>query len=370
MKVLQLTKFYPPVRGGIESTTYDITEGLNAAGVRTDVLCSNLTRRTVTETHGAYTVTRAASFGKMLSTSLAPALVVELARRHRGYDLLHVHMPDPLSTLALRLVRPRAKLVVHWHSDVVNQKRALRFYAPLQRWLLQRADAVLVTSQAYGLASPHLADFRSKLHVVPSCIPELARDSSLADAMKARYGGRRIVFALGRMTSYKGFDVLVEAATDLTDDCVVVIAGGGELLASHRDLVAARGLGQRVFLPGEISTAEVHALFAAADVFCLPSVNRAEAFGLVLVEAMASGRPIVATDIPGSGVPWVNQHGMTGLNVPVRDPAALAGAIRLLLDDPALAARYGAAARQRYLDHFTARSMVALLQGIYAGLLG
>ena len=370
MKTLQLTKFYPPVRGGIESTTFDITEGLNEAGIRTDVLCSNLTRETITEAHGAYTVTRAASFGKMLSTSLAPALVAELVRRHRGYALIHVHMPDPLSTLALRLVRPRARLVVHWHSDVVKQQSALRFYAPLQRWLLRRADAVLVTSEAYGAASPHLADFRHKLHVVPSCIPELPRDTTLAGEMKARHGGRRIVFALGRMTSYKGFDVLVEAAAELPDDCVVVIGGGGELLASHRALVAARGLGDRVVFPGEISAAEVHALFAAADVFCLPSVSRAEAFGLVLVEAMAASKPIVATDIPGSGVPWVNQHGVTGLNVPVRDPSALAAAIRTLLDDPALAARCGAAARQRYLDNFTARSMVDSLRSLYARLLG
>lgn len=373
MKTLQLTKFYPPVRGGIESVVYELTEGLNAHGIATDVLCADRSRQTRTDTFPAgYRVRRVGSWGRLLSTSIAPAMLRHAARDARGVDIVHVHLPDPLTNLALWWRPPKARLVVHWHSDVVAQRRALKLYAPLQEWLLRRADAVVATSTAYAGSSPWLRPRMDKVTVIPIGIrdPATAVDPKAVEAVRARHGGRRIVLALGRMTGYKGFDVLAEAARHLPEDCVVVVGGSGELLERHRANVRSLGLDARVVFAGHIADAELPAHYAAASLFCLPSTTRAEAFGVVLLEAMAMSKPVVATDIPGSGVPWVNRHGETGLNVPVGDGPALAGAIRTLLDDPALAARLGAAARRRYLDHFTADSMVDAVETLYARLLG
>jgi len=368
VKVLQISKFYPPVMGGIESVAWELTEGLNRAGVRADVLCSNQMRHTTQEyTASGYTVVRAASMGLMLSTSMAPAMVRVLQRISAGYNLMHVHMPDPMAAFAIWASRPRAKLVVHWHSDVIRQRKALKLYEPLQRWLLARADAIVATSQPYADASAVLRAWRGKIEVIPIGISDnhTLACSIKAAAVRQRFRGRRIVFALGRMTYYKGFDVLIEAAAALPDDCAVLIGGEGEMLDHYRSMVAQRGLAGKVHLLGHINDDDLPSHFEACDVFCMPSTLRAEAYGVAMVEAMVMGKPIVATDIAGSGVPWVNVDGRTGFNVPVGQAKPLADALLGILTDADLRQRLGSASRQRYLDDFHVTAMTERTLNLY-----
>lgn len=372
MKALQISKFYPPVMGGIESVAWELAEGLNRAGVRTDVLCSN--QRAVTTRESCptgYDVWRAASLGTVFSTSVAPAMMWLLRRLVPRYDVLHVHMPDPMAALALWVVRPPLKVVIHWHSDVIRQRVALRIYEPLQRWLLGRADAVVATSERYVEASGALRSCQSKVSVIPIGISDnrgLAC-SEKAATIRQRFRRRRIIFSLGRMTYYKGFDVLIEAARELPDDCVVLIGGDGELLDTYRTIVARRGLAGKVHLPGKIADDELESHFQACDVFCMPSTERAEAYGVAMVEAMVMGKPVVATDIAGSGVPWVNVDGETGFNVPVRQPKSLAVALNRLLGDASLRDQFGQAARRRYLREFNPGLMTSRTIDLYSRLL-
>lgn len=368
VRVLQLSKFYPPVMGGIESVAWELTEGLNRAGWPTDVLCSNQRwRATVDRAGTGYGIWRAGSFGRVMSTSVAPGMVALLHRLARHADILHLHMPDPMAAMALWLVRPRCKVVVHWHSDVIRQRLAMGAYEPLQRWVLERADAVIATSQPYVEASKALCAIRSKVQVVPIGISDHRPQACSVQAakLKRQIHGRRLVFALGRMTYYKGFDVLIEAARALPTDCVVLIGGEGELLGRYRDLVARNGLADKVLLPGHIDDSALASHFEACDVFCMPSNVRAEAYGVAILEAMVMGKPVVASDIPGSGVPWVNQHEVTGLNVPVGDPLALAAALNQLLSDDNRRLACGASARQRYEREFTAHAMTDRTIDIY-----
>jgi len=184
-------------------------------------------------------------------------------------------------------------------------------------------------------------------------------------AIRQLVRGRRIVFALGRMTYYKGFDVLIDAAQNLPDDCAVMIGGDGEMLEHYRRMVVQRGLAGKVQLIGHIHDDDLTSYFEACDVFCMPSTVRAEAYGVAMVEAMVMGKPIVASDIAGSGVPWVNQHGRTGLNVPVGDGGALASAISLLLEDAPVCERFGSASRERYLNEFNAECMTRRTVDLY-----
>lgn len=372
MKTLQISKFYPPVMGGIESVVFELTEGLNRQGVETDVLCAHTSSRTLRErSTTGHRIVRAGSLGKLLSTSMSPALLFAARRMCRDYDLIHVHMPDPMAALALWLTSPQARIVVHWHSDVINQRRALKLYEPLQTWLLRRADAVIATTPQYAEASPSLLAWKSKVEVIPIGITPIDSRGAAdkARALRERFGGRKIVFSLGRMTYYKGFDVLIDAARLLPADAVVVAGGGGELLQTYRERVAAEGLAGRIEFVGRIPDEDLPGYFEAASVFCLSSIVRAEAYGVVLLEAMAMGKPIVTTDIPGSGVPWVNQHEITGLNVPVGDGRAMAVALTRILEDETLAARFGEAGKQRFLTHLTAEAMVARTLSLYQRLL-
>ena len=369
LRALQLAKFYAPVVGGIESVVFELTEGLNRLGCRTDVLCAHDRRLTAVESWPqGYTVTRAASLGQLLSTSMSPRMPGLLSQCAREYDLIHVHLPDPMANLALWWSRPKARIVVHWHSDIIQQRLALRVYAPLQQWLLRRADMIIATSERYWRGSPWLRPLRDKIRVLPIGIEEHPPPvpAEQVRQIQLRYGQRRLVFALGRMVYYKGFQHLIDASAQLPSDVAVVIGGDGPLLEPWRQRVAAVGLDNRVYLPGRIDAQELAAHFEAADIFCLPSDSKAEAFGVVLLEAMRAGKPIVASDIPGSGVGWVNEDGRTGLNVPPADPERLAGALRSLLDEPARAAAYGSAARQRFIENFTAQRMVRQCLDLYS----
>lgn len=368
MRILQVSKFFPPVLGGIESAAWELTEGLNRAGHAADVLCSH--HRWPGERSRAemgYSITRAGSLGRILSTSMAPSMPLQMARVRRRYDVVHVHLPDPLAGMSCLIGRPCGVLVLHWHSDVVRQRRAMKLYGPLQEWLLRRADAIIATSSPYADSSPALQSWRHKVHVIPIGIgDDTARVSRTRVAeIRRRVRGRRIVFALGRMTYYKGFDHLLTAASNLSDDTVVLIGGEGEMSNSLRARVAREGLSGKVQFLGHVPDHELADHFEACDLFCMPSTVRAEAYGVAMLEAMVHAKPVVASDIAGSGVPWVNQHGITGFNVPPGDPAALAVAIRRVLDDDSLRASMGSAARHRYLRNFTSSAMTAATLNLY-----
>ena len=182
-------------------------------------------------------------------------------------------------------------------------------------------------------------------------------DSRKVARLRSQHADRRVIFALGRMTYYKGWEVLIEAATLLPEGVVVVVGGGGPDLSHYRALAQRAGAAGRIEFVGPLTAENVEAYFALAEVFCMASTVRAEAFGVAVLEARARGVAVVATDIPGSGLGWLLQHGVTGLKVPVRDAPALAAAISALLNNDALRARCGFAGRARWGAKFTAETM-------------
>ena len=367
MHCLQLTKFYPPVRGGIETIAFELASGLIERGHSVDVLCSNNKLCTVQEMgeRGEH-VTRTGALLKVLSTSISPRMIIELVRRRSKYQIIHVQFPDPMAVLALLIARPQAKIIIHWQSDIVNQRKTLKLFAPLQQLILKRASTIVCTSKAYATHSKWLSPFANKVRVIPLGIGEPeAPSASVLEKIKDRYAGRKIVFSLGRMTEYKGFNVLIQAAAFLPDDVIILVGGGGSLLTHYRRDVVSLSLQDRVDFLGELTSDEAAGLLHACDVFCLPSVNKAEAFGIVLLEAMAAGKPIVTTNIPGSGVPWVNRHMVSGINVPPGDANALALAIMKLLSDQKLYASLAVGGRARYLKTFTATKMVERVERLY-----
>ena len=160
------------------------------------------------------------------------------------------------------------------------------------------------------------------------------------------------MLAVGRLIYYKGFEYLVRAMNGVDGHLVVI--GQGPLAGELRALADSTGVGDRVTLLGEV--ASVVPYYHAADVFVLPSIARSEAFGLVQLEAMAAGTPVVNTDLD-SGVPYVSPDGVTGLTVPPRDADSLARAINRLLDDRQLARALGERGQMRVREHFTVDAM-------------
>lgn len=330
MKILQLGKFYPPYQGGIESFTYDLTEELNNQGITTDVLCSNTNTSTTTEIMNGYNVTRAGQLITLNSTQLSFSLITCLKKIQDQYDIIHVHFPNPMANLALFITRPKAKIIIHWHSDIIKQKTLLRFYHPLLLWMLNRADKIIATSENYIEGSTYLQRFIHKVNVIPLGInkdnyPEAS--SEKIEKLRAKYSHKKIIFSLGRLVYYKGFQYLIDAAKDLPDDHVILIGGKGPLEKELNEQITKNKLQEKVFLIGRIDNEDLSTFFSACEIFVLPSIERSEAFGVVQMEAMRYGKPIISTNIKDSGVPWVNKDEVTGVVIPPKDSKAIAEAV-------------------------------------------
>jgi rhamnosyl/mannosyltransferase len=240
---------------------------------------------------------------------------------------------------------------------------------PVERRVYARADALLASSPPYVEGSVALTRARAKVAVVPFGI-DLAPFARVAEdavaAVRARHPGP-IWLSVGRLIYYKALDVALRALRDVPGTLIVV--GVGPMDAAWRRLAAELGVAERVVFRGAVGFDELVVLYHAATALWFPSDARSEAFGIVQVEAMAAGCPVINAQIPKSGVPWVSPHEETGLTVPVDDPAALSAAARRLVGDPALRARLSVAARVAAHARFDHRAMARRILDLYEEIL-
>jgi len=344
--------FDPPVRGGIEGHIA-LTCRIQSRWAEVEALtCSRSMQTRVVERNGIR-VTEVAEFGRLQGAPLSPLFPWHM--RHSRADVLVVHVPNPTAETAYLLARPKARLVVRYHSDVVRQVAAMRAYRPVLMKFLKKADIILPTSEQYIATSPILQAVRNQCKAAPlGILPESfqSADPTRVRALRETYGGGYVLFC-GRHRYYKGLAQLVRAAKAI--DAPVVIAGDGPERARCQAL--ARLVGVSVAFPGELSAAALVDHMHGCEVFVLPSTARSEAFGLSMLEAHACGKPVVATRL-GTGVEYVNLDGATGWNVPPGDAAALAEAVNSLLADAELRRRMGERARRRVQTEFHAETRV------------
>jgi rhamnosyl/mannosyltransferase len=270
----------------------------------------------------------------------------------------------------------RLPWIIHWHSDVVPSKidrrlmLAYQIYKPFEQKLLGHAAAIIATSKPYLATSKALAPWRSKCVTVPLGLdPErlpFPAEEQLARTQRFWNTDKLKVLAIGRLTYYKGHEFLINAVSSL-ENAKAVIVGQGERRKELHDLINAHGLRAKVVLAGGLPPPELNALLATCDCLCLPSLERTEAFGLVLLEAMRFGKAIVASDIAGSGVGFVVQDRVTGQLVPVGDSNGLAQALDRLATDPDLVARLGKAGIARFAEHFHIQRVALEIKEIYTG---
>jgi len=366
VRILHLGKFYPPHRGGIETHLETLCRGL-APTAAVEVIVANDSRRSVTEDLDGVRVRRLATIFTPASTPICPSMISAL--RSTSADLIHLHVPNPYAALAFLLGRSSAPLLISWHSDVVRQKQLARLFAPIERAIVRRAAALIASSSNYPESSPTLARNRSHVRVIPYGIEPTEfrpHDPARIAKIRARYGPR-IVLGVGRLVYYKGFENLIQAMAGVA--CQLLIVGEGPLRIRLERTARAAGVGARVSFLGDLSRDELIDTYHASDVFVLPAIARSEAFGIVQLEAMACGKPVVNTRL-ASGVPFVSIDRETGITVEPARPEGLAVALNLLLDDPDLRARYGAAGVRRVCEQFSAATMVERTLALYREVLG
>ena len=376
--MLHLGKYFPPFEGGIENFLADLLKAQVRRGVNAAAIVHDHHRRmrgevlsVAAQLHDQdprgdrpITLYYAPAFGRLLYAPVSPAFpfwlrhAIVVERPH----ILHLHLPNTSALWALLLPQARAiPWVVHWHADVVRSthdlglRLAYPLYRPFEQWLLRRASVIVATSQNYLESSSALAPWRDKCRVVPlgidpRRIPRIS-DDKRRQAEKLWNNAAFRILTVGRLTYYKGNEYLIEAVKNVPGARLLVV-GEGERRAALSALISERGMADKVALTGSLPREEMHALMASCHCFCLPSIERTEAFGVVLVEAMAHGKAVVTCDIGGSGVGWVVQNGRTGHVVPPADSRALHESFVSLARDREKLDRLGREGVRRYEELF------------------
>ena len=365
MRILHLGKYFPPVPGGMERFLGDLVAAQRASGD----IASVLVHGNAEATDPAW-LRRVPVWFRLFFAPISPAYPLWLHRAIRDYrpDVLHIHLPNLSAFWALMLPSAR-KLpwVVHWHADVELSQRSLRVAYPhyhmFERAVLEKAERVIVSSREYLAASAPLRPWRDKCEVIPlgadpARLPEVAAN---AGQRYWRGDGLRLL-AVGRLTYYKGFETLIRAvAGDPTLDLVIV--GEGEERPRLERLIAEARQEPHARLLGELNDDALLALMATCDLYCLPSCERTEAFGIVLLEAMRYGKPLVVSDLEGSGVRWVARSGQNALAVTTGDVQAWRAALAAMRDAPAERERMGQLGRLRYEQEFDIGPVAASIRG-------
>ncbi len=367
LKILEVNKAYFPHIGGIESLVRQYSEELGQYGavVRT-LVCRDGRGKTVTEKINGATVVRAGSFGTYFSCPLSASFIAKFRQMAKQADIVHINVPFPLADAALLLSGYRGKVAVSWHSDIVKQKKLMLLYKPLLKYLLRRADVIFAATEGHINGSDFLPEYREKCRILPYGITiedylNIDRRPVLTEMLTDKNSVK--IFFTGRLVYYKGVDVLLKAFAKVRN-CELFIAGTGELENKLKAFAQSHGLEKKVHFLGFLPDNTLKQAYADCDIFVLPSVAKSEAFGIVQLEAMVYGKPVINTRLP-SGVPHVSIHGETGITVPPSDTNMLAKAINRLASDKSLRERLGRNAALRVRERFDEKNVIRKLYGYF-----
>lgn len=368
MRILHISKYYYPYIGGVENICKYLVDNMKQNN-DIAVVCFNgqkYDRIDIVDGVKVYRVGAKLTIARQ-ALSLSYFIVLKRAIKEFKPDVIHFHWANPYPAFVLLTMMPKnVKLVIHWHMDIIKQKKIYPLVKSIETKLLERASFILVTSPNYRDGSLPLQPFKNKVRVVPNAIDEknlIPRDGDKEriEEIKKQYNGKDIVFFVGRHIQYKGLPHLIEAEKMVKSDCVFIIAGKGPLTEELK----ASCHSPRVHFVGKVSDDDLRCYLYAAKVFAFPSITKNEAFGVALAEAMYCHTPAVTFTILGSGVNWVSINNKTCLEVPNGDDTAYAAAIDKLLQNDELRERLADAGVQRVKDNFLIHNMVEACEKAY-----
>lgn len=353
MKILQVNKFYYPKLGGIETIVKQISEQLGKdVGWQVDVLACNSRKgvpNLVQEVEGVK-VYLARSLGVFFSMPVSINFLFLFRKIAKDYDLIILHHPFPLGFLAYWLFGKKKKMLIWYFSDIIRQRFLGYIIKPLLISVLNSAKAILVYSNSVVTSSAILKVFNKKIIVIPYGLSSSFYKKSLnQEALEIKAEKTTpLILSVGRLVSYKGFEYLIEAMKSVSGNLIII--GSGPLLEKLTTQIKEAKLHDKIKIISSVK--DLASYYQAADVFVLPSVTSAETFGLVQLEAMASGLPVINTSLP-TAVPEVSINGLTGITVAPRDSGKLAEALNELVNNPSLRKKYSQAAKLRAEQDFS-----------------
>lgn len=366
MIVLQFGKAFPPIKklGGVEKVMEYFYYGLNESKIHCDVLGVNDRFKTEVDNYSNDgLVFRESLLFRAKSTFFSVSLIFKLLKIQNNYDIIHVHLPDPMALLALFITRPKSKIIIHWHSNILRQKYAYLIVKFFETWLLKRSDLILCTTPNYSINNHVLEPYKNKISyvIIGLNIDFLSLDKELETKINDKYESKNKLIYVGRFVYYKGIEYLVRAMSLVKSDCVLFLVGSGELREDIEELVNELDIKNKVVFLGELNDSDKFTYIKSSEMLVLPSIYKTEAYGIVQVEAMALGLPVLSTKIQGSGVDWVNKNDESGVIVAPENSEEMAEAIDKVFLNSDFRIKISKGAKNRYATLFTKEKMISEL---------
>ncbi len=358
IKILYVNKLYYPHIGGIETVVKDMAEGLNSEADIKVLVCQGKKGKCSNEIINGVKVHRCGSLGTYFSMPVSFSFFNKFKEMSADSDIVHIHMPFPLADIGCLMSGFKGKVILSWHSDIVKQKKLMLLYKPFMNRLLKRADKIVVATQGHIDGSDYLKPYVEKCVIIPYGIDLSKYKSTEKNILKCTYKNSKKILFMGRLVYYKGVEVLIKAF-ETVRNCELFIVGSGKLEEELK-----KNESDRVHFLGVLSDKDIQSALNDCDIFVLPSCEKSEAFGIVQMEAMAYGKPVINTNLP-TGVPFVSLNGQTGITVPVGDSNSLAKAIQTLADNDELRKKYGENGLKRVKNVFSIEKMLESLYNLY-----
>lgn len=363
IKILHLGKYYPPKYGGIEFVCKQIVEHSGKDFFNTIIFFGKKDNR---EKHSSFEKIETKTLFKIFSQPFNFNYIIETIRQIKNHDLIHLHCPNILAYLAIILLfifnkNHRKKLIIHWHSDIINQKFLYIFIKPIETLILKSANKIIVSSEEYLVSSNAISKYFYKTIVIPfGCeINNQMPCNTFKNKINKICKNKKIVLSVGRNVIYKGYIYLIKSLEFLDKDTIIIIAGNN--FKNIKNTIKDK----RLFIFENLSSSEINYLFSISDLFCLPSISRAEAFGIVLIEALSHKLPLITTDIKGSGINSVNIKNVTGLICKKENSIELARSINYIFKNPNIKKQFSMNSYKRYITNFRSVFFIKKIERLY-----
>ncbi|PJA47769.1 hypothetical protein CO172_00160 [Candidatus Uhrbacteria bacterium CG_4_9_14_3_um_filter_36_7] len=373
MKIAQVVSTYPPYRGGMGMVAFEYTKHLRSLGHHVHVYTPRYACKEVDE--DSKYIHRLTCFGSLGNAGFIPSLAMRLS----GFDIIHLHYPffggaEPV--ILRKCLQKNQRLILTYHMDVVGTGWKGRFFDMHRRmlfpWIIERCDRIFVSSQEYAKTSrlqafPHLAS-RIEIHPFGVDTQRFFPGDEQVIRKKWNIPPNSLVLlfvgGLDRAHYFKGLSILLDVLAQIHDlPWYMFVVGDGDLQATYEKQARINNLDDRVFFVGNIEEEEKPSYYRSAQIHVFPSIDRSESFGLVALEAGATGIPTIASDLPG--VNSFVKHEQTGLLIHPGDAQMLKQALEKLIINPSLAKQLGTHARRSIEQYFTWPSLIDRLEASY-----
>ena len=360
-KIVHVTRYAYPHIGGIEAVIAQINDSLPNENFEKEVVCCSNTEKSSFE--NGVTYNRCRFLFEFAANTISPEFIWKLSKINT--DILHYHMPFIFAVIAHFIARPKyKKLYITYHSDIIGYDKIMKPFWFIYKKFINRVDKIHVLSPNIIETSNIINPYKEKCVVIPQGINlEDKSNEEKVNQIKEKYKGKKILFSLGRLVKYKGFIYGIEAMKQV-ENAVYLIGGSGPLQEQYQQYIKDNGLEEKVILLGRIEQQDLDVYYKASDIYLFPSIMQSEAFGIVQLEAMRHGKPVINTNL-GTGVNYVSLNNETGITVEPENSEQLTEAINKLLNNNKLREQFGKNARKRVEDVFNIVKVRELYRNLY-----